>query len=863
MIPVSNEFKENIVKPNTIDALLIYGNTTLTGEDHINSINRIYDAGLFKTCLKGLNLDLNVAIPEKTSINAQAGLLVNHQFEYVNLGAYKTHAPKKSEDNESYLIEAYDKIEESMIDYDLEVEYPISIRNMFVAIFERLGWDTSGIPLSFINSTKTIKQDLWSGINYTFRDCLDELCTIACHWLVEKNGIPTLIQPIQTNEIIDEEFFSDTNVTIGNLVFFNSLVFSRAEDSDTINRRDDESIETNGLHEFKIKDNQLLSTNDREDYIDEMWSYIKNFQYYSFDTDTLGVFYLEPIDKFTISMYGTSYETILLANNLEVTSGILDHIHSDEPEETTTEYKFSSSTDKDLKKTNFIVDKQNQIIESVVSNVSEQNEKISQITQTVDEINSKISDIADITVSGESIIASVPLSGINESEPILLKVRPVGENISYLYPNVNLFPSNITYLKIRTIRFHNNTTNENFDYILPDDLLYYDSENYDEFNMGYETQTCSITKRCKYNADGTVGLLNNPITTDYTYPTIILTEGDYTVSILGYNSGYIYATLMAKNIYTTQFYTKAETDSIISQKSDEININVNKKLTNYSTTSQMNSAINIKANEITSSVSNTYATKSTTNALSTRISQSAKSISLTATDNSTSAGINIKLYDENGNQIDNKNANITLSGLVKFTDLSTQGSTTINGSNITTGTINANLIKSGRMVINGNYTENNAFLEIISPTSTSSKPVGTAVWKNGITSYDYSTDETACIRTESPDGYAELWGSVVNAYGFNNVSLQERKKDFQKLESALDILKDIDIYRYHYKTESKEDKKHIGVVIGSSFKYSKEITNQDNDSIDLYSFVAVCCQAIKEQQKEIEELKKIIKESDK
>lgn len=490
------------------------------------------------------------------------------------------------------------------------------------------------------------------------------------------------------------------------------------------------------------------------------------------------------------------------------------------------------------------------------------------LTQDIDSIESQISDIADITTSAtaeDGSIESTELQNIAVSYPIRFEIRPIIDNISYLYPSSGTFPSATTYLKVRKLRFTNVTTNDVFEYTLPDDLLYYDSDNYDSFIADYETNTCTLTKKCKYNADGSVSLLSTPTTTTYNYeteiqPYLALTEGDYTVTLPSYSRGFIFVRLMVLNAYTAQYATKIELNSSISQTAESITSQV---AATYSTKAELQSTITQTANQITSEVAQTYATKDTTNALSTRISQSAKSISLTATDNSTSAGINIKLYDENGNQIDNENANITLSGLVKFTDLSTQGSTTINGSNITTGTINANLIKSGRLVVNGNYTESAAFLEVISPNSTSARPVGTAVWKNGITSYDYSTDETACIRTESPDGYAELWGSVVNAYGFNNVSLQERKKDFQKLQSALDILKDIDIYRYHYKTESKEAKKHIGVVIGSNFNYSEEITNQDNDSIDLYSFVAVCCQAIKEQQKEIEELKKIIKESEK
>lgn len=140
------------------------------------------------------------------------------------------------------------------------------------------------------------------------------------------------------------------------------------------------------------------------------------------------------------------------------------------------------------------------------------------------------------------------------------------------------------------------------------------------------------------------------------------------------------------------YSTTTEMNSSITQKANEITSTVNNKFKNYSTTTQMNSAINQKANEITSEVSETYATKETTNSLSSRIKQTAKSIELTTTDKSTSAGIVIRLKNEDGSQIDAKSANITMKGLVSFTDLSSSGSTTINGSNITTGTIDASKV---------------------------------------------------------------------------------------------------------------------------------------------------------------------------
>lgn len=92
------------------------------------------------------------------------------------------------------------------------------------------------------------------------------------------------------------------------------------------------------------------------------------------------------------------------------------------------------------------------------------------------------------------------------------------------------------------------------------------------------------------------------------------------------------------------------------------------------------------------------------------------------------------------------------------------------------------------------------------------------------------------------------------ATGFINYSQEDRKKNFEKLENGLNIIKDTDIYTYNFKNEEDNDKKHIGFVIGDKYKYSKELTNKDNTGVDAYAMVSVCFKAIQEQQKMIEDL---------
>ena len=201
MITVTNDYKNAIVQPRTIDAKITFDNTTITS-DNLNSIKRSFNSDLFKTIAKMVDIDSNTTIAKDTTINPQFGLYINSAFEYLSLGSYKVKdAPILNKDTNSYQITAYDKIVESMVSYDLtssDITYPCTVRQLFVAIFTKLGWSTSGIPNSFTNSTSSIEEDVYSNVNFTYRDVLDELSTISCMFLIDVNGTPTLKQKTTT-----------------------------------------------------------------------------------------------------------------------------------------------------------------------------------------------------------------------------------------------------------------------------------------------------------------------------------------------------------------------------------------------------------------------------------------------------------------------------------------------------------------------------------------------------------------------------------------------------------------------------------------------------------------------------------------
>ena len=216
----------------------------------------------------------------------------------------------------------------------------------------------------------------------------------------------------------------------------------------------------------------------------------------------------------------------------------------------------------------------------------------------------------------------------------------------------------------------------------------------------------------------------------------------------------------------------------------------------------------------------------------------------------------ISSINQSAEEIKIQSNKIKLEGYTTINDgfsIDEQGNMTANN-----GTFNG-LISSGKIEVGDGYTESNPYLSV-GNLDDGINPYGVYIWDNGLSVIDYRGESyEPLIRTEKiSGGYAQLKGNHVDAFAFNNVSLAEKKKDFELLKSGLEILKNIDIYKYHYK-ESKDKKKKIGVVIGDGFNYSKEITSEDNKEIDLYSFIAVCCKAIQEQQEEINELREMIK----
>ena len=190
---------------------------------------------------------------------------------------------------------------------------------------------------------------------------------------------------LSERDTIDEEYLKDINVNFGEKYGpVNSVVFSRSAESDNIYRQDEDSINENGLHEIKIVDNQILNGNNRDQFIDEVFNQLNGFEYYANDFSSTGIAYYNLCDRYNVRVDDNIYSCIMMNDELDVTQGLIEQIHTDIPENSETDYKKADKTDRRINETWIIANKQEGYIEALTSRTTSLEENTYTITQVND-----------------------------------------------------------------------------------------------------------------------------------------------------------------------------------------------------------------------------------------------------------------------------------------------------------------------------------------------------------------------------------------------------------------------------------------------------------------------------------------------
>lgn len=787
----SNGFKENIkTLGRELDSIITYtlnGETIELGSEQLNSVTPHYDGGILKSVMKQIDIDSNEIIPIGTIINYQFGVKVNNTYEYLDFGNYMVYDVQRQEDTRSYTITCYDKMLLTMKDYvQMPITYPITIRNYINALCQFNFLTFANSSDTFANYDKIIQNELYldsngGSLGYTFRDILDELAQVTGSTICINEDDELEIRYLNnTNDTIDEEYFKDINVEFGEKYGpINSVVLSRAGGSDNIYLRDEESVTENGLCEIKISDNQIMSKNDRDEYLQDILDAVDGIEYYLNDFSSTGICYYDLCDKYNISIGENTYNCVMFNDEIDITQGLEEHIHTDRPEESVTDYTKADKTDRKINQTYIMVDKQNGVIDALASSVQDLTDFLKTV-QGTGEIT------LDNTPTSNGAIGRIEITGLTE-----LGLYPGME-----YPSNNVYPGKLTTYVI--IQENEDGTEHNETYI----------------DLG--VSLIATDKLIIENNKVSVQRINGDITTDI--EVIFKTyETKTKISVKYFNNANIKCQYIEKNDFTKYFATQTQLSSQLMITDESISTKVSK--------AEVVSEINQSAEEIK---------------------------------------INAGKISLEGLVTANKNFVIDENGSMECNNAKIKGTAIVNESSDKGFSLDEN----GNVYMKGSD-ENDASWTIVSPSDDQENVKFTSrgihMFKDGLRKIYISTGLTNApmIAVSTSTDQTLITSFAVSTPEVIQTSLAESKKNFEKLEDGLSIIKDTDIYKYNLKSQEDGSKKHIGLVIGDEFNYSKEVTSENNDGVDTYSMVAVCFKAIQELNEKIEKLEEKLKESEK
>ena len=844
--------------------------TTNVNDNNVERVKFDTQTPLIGTSINGCEITLKE--PINGNIYVQIEAKYKNETKTETFGPFTLkEEPTYDANKKTYLHKCYDNMLKSMIDYQaITMTYPCTIYQFFSRLVYELGYTNNIANLP--NGNIQMPSDIYTGINYTYRDVLDDIA-IANGVLFYIDGNEIKIATLGGDAItINDDILKNKNIEFGEHYGpINSIVLSRSAGTDNVYIQDEESIVQYGLHEFKISDNQLMNDNNRDLFLANLLIQLDGIEYDIYDTELTGYGKLRPLQSINFETGNNTYSSYIFNNEITLTAGYKQAIYNEPPIQTETNYKSADTTDKRINQTQLIVDKQQGIIDSLVSNTT------------------YVSD----TKTG---VGSIQLENAYEGQLYKLSIKGnisllfPQSNVQYGYPLVphnNLTPSNtltpsspvpyeneIHYPSSQLFSKSSNLIIDETEYELDLDFLNYMSETiYDEFI--YDNGTCYIIRRVGINSEGNMYALASEVI-EPRESVVLNVKSNSTISLKSFPSAILSATYLLDNIYTDNFATEVYVQSQIEQTADSI----------------------------TSTVSANYETKENANYQYSQIQQTTNSITEEVNqkvgDNEVVAKLNLAIQDGQGVinltgdqvTIDSTNFKLDAQGNIKATDAELRNANIINGAiylKQETGSITLPIILeqtssnnvtyrstfgSGGIYLR-NQTDNKVYarlsggslgyglFELHDSSGTTriegNGNVGSVIIKNS------SSDNIIEMAHSNQRGLIRLYDSsgnmpiVLTAQSGNikcvsltQTSREESKKNFEKYNNALEIIKNIDIYKYNMKNETNNDKKHIGFVIGDKYKYSQEITSQENDGVDLYSFISVCCKAIQEQQEIIE-----------
>lgn len=242
-------------------------------------------------------------------------------------------------------------------------------------------------PDNFMNDWQ-ITQELWENIEgITYRDIFTQIAqATATTCIIHEDKV--YFKPLTDtgeNLTYDNLFKLKLEALYGEI---NSVVLSRAQiEGEIVSLQNDASVQTNGVTEFKIESNEIIDK-DRENAIFPIFNALNGVSYYPFEATTEGLGWYEIGDNITIvNDLGEEYKTSLFNYSITIDGSVKETLKATAENKTQSQYQYANTVSKQIRNTEIIVNKQEQTIKAIVSEMDGVNDRFTSIEQDIENIN--------------------------------------------------------------------------------------------------------------------------------------------------------------------------------------------------------------------------------------------------------------------------------------------------------------------------------------------------------------------------------------------------------------------------------------------------------------------------------------------
>lgn len=842
-------------------------------------------------------------------------------WESINYGTFIVQSVKPSDTKEEIKVTAYDYGLKFANPYVTELNYSSGTITLFQVLKEACQKVGVELENTSIENGDFIVDSNQFAEGSLFGNVITAIAQMSCNFakITPENKLKLLFKN-ETNITIDTkdyEEFEDKRDTLPYTAVTLGVSDIEGENVSLI----DPDVEPDEAKYLIINDNPFAYTEEkRTQLIQAIFNKINGFGYSSFVLSNCLYPQLECGDLIKIkNKDGQLVNSIVLRPTFDE---VVINFEAPSTITSTVSYVQPLSAIETAKRAERKVDKANLIITDVVEEVGQYDNRITSVEQSVDKIEQQVNEaitlIRDVEGNGSitlentsntslyklSIKGDISLlfgnDGKQYGQPQFFREDLYfSENLLFtegvplaepLYPSPNLFGKNMNLI----IEYKEDDKEV---YKLPFTYLNYLSQEVaDEFIL--EDGKAKIIRRVGINSSMQKYELPNEVLEELEDFTIPLKEGNPKIYLQCFDSAIYNATYMIKNAYTEEFATKVELNSSISQLSNNITLEVNGKLTT------LEEDLNGEISDVDKELSAKLELKVDTEKLISEINASADVIRLNSNRFSMTSDYSsitedgeatFKKADIGGFITDETSFSKDLNGIYDYSEFDLQFLRYVlldyvNISNdasvknildvINDGELGSADLLAIREIIQGLRTNNKVVQGSFYINSNNPKncfvikdntgDVVISLGLGGVNSNQVVTQNIVCANTKTTDTSLNKYVTIngidgnikasgkIEATTITQTSIAEKKKNFELYQDALSEIAKIDIYKYNLIDEQDDDKKHIGFVIGNDFNYSKEITNKENNQVDLYSMISMCMQGLKEQQEIIKKLEKRI-----